>query len=296
VTIVFAASMVFFSLGFREQFKVGANRLPRSLLISAVLTIGLLGSLSYISYQIFEDATENRLIEVVVKEEVAKIQDTQLVDWEATRDGDTLNLDIVLRTLRLLRYGDSVALQQAIADRLQQPVAVVVSQVFAAQLDPLIPPTVTPTLTKTSTPTPGPSPTPTDTRTPRPTSTSTPTETATPSLTPTNTSTPTSTPTKASAKVLNTALPGLRLRQWPGGPEIAIVRQGQPLTVLYNSVVVDGLVWIEVEDVEGRRGWIPEIYILVITLTPTNTPLATDTPTSTFSATQTTTLAITPTP
>jgi hypothetical protein len=72
-------------------------------------------------------------------------------------------------------------------------------------------------------------------------------------------------------------MPGLRLRQSPGGPEIAIIRNNQPLTVLYGYEIVDGLVWIEVEDVEGRIGWIPQIYLLEITLTPTDTPTVTQT-------------------
>jgi hypothetical protein len=41
--------------------------------------------------------------------------------------------------------------------------------------------------------------------------------------------------------------------------------------VLYGEEVVDGLVWVEVQDEEGRKGWIPQIYILKVTLTPTST-------------------------
>jgi hypothetical protein len=84
-------------------------------------------------------------------------------------------------------------------------------------------------------------------------------------------------------------MPGLRLRQSPGGPEIAIIRNYQPLTVLYGYEILDGLVWIEVEDSEGRIGWIPQIYLLEITLTPTDTPTPTQTgiPTPTLELTAT---------
>jgi hypothetical protein len=40
--------------------------------------------------------------------------------------------------------------------------------------------------------------------------------------------------------------------------------------------IVDGLVWIEVQDAEGRIGWIPQIYVL--TQTPTATATATLSP------------------
>lgn len=289
ITITFAASFVFFALGFTGPLTNRSQRVPRSLIISAVLTVVLLSSLSYFSYRVFQNAAENRELETVVHEEVAKLKDAELVEWTATSDGDTLNLNLVLRTMKLFRYEDSVALQMAIADRLQRPVAVVVSQVFAARLDPLVPPTPTSTPTETLTPTPGPSPTPTNTPTPQPTYTATPTATDTPTSTPTLTPTLTDTPTPALAKAWSTGMPGLRLRQAPGGPEIAVVRHNQPLRVLYGYRIVDGLVWIEVQDAEGRVGWIPQIYLLEITLTPTDTPTPTETgtltPTTIFTAT-----------
>jgi hypothetical protein len=187
-----------------------------------------------------------------------------------------------------LRHEDSVALQLAIADRLQRPVAVVVNQIFASALDPLVPPTHTPTYTPTYTPTPGPSPTPTFTPTPRPTKMATPippTETNTPTVTPTGTATPTNTPTPYTAQVYNTLLPGLYLRQYPAGPEIGRIRNLALLTVLYGYEIVDGMVWIEVMDNEGRIGWIPQVYLSTLTPTSTNTPTLTETPTPTGTAT-----------
>jgi uncharacterized hydrophobic protein (TIGR00271 family) len=277
ITIAFAASFVFFALGFGGPLPLSTKRLPRSLIVSAALTFDLLGSLSYFSYRLFQNANDNRQIENVVQDEIGKINNTELVRWSATTNGDTLHLDIVLRTMSLLRYEDSVALQKAIADRLQRPVSVVINQVFAARLDPLVPPTPTPTPTETLTPTPGPSPTPTDTPTPQPTWTFTPTTTDTPTATSTSTATPTQTSTPALAKAISTGMPGLRLRQSPEGPEIAVIRHNQPLTVLYGYEIVNGLVWIEVEDAEGRVGWIPQIYLLEITLTPTDTATPTQT-------------------
>jgi uncharacterized hydrophobic protein (TIGR00271 family) len=278
VTIAFAASLVFFSLGFSPGFNNSLRRVPRSLQISALLTILLLSSLSYLSYNLVKQANENLFIEEVVKQQVAKIPGAELVEWTPNPSGSELNLNIVIRTNRILSYQDSVALQKAIADRLQRPVAVVVNQVFAARLDPLIPPTFTATPTNTSTPTPGPSPTATSTPTATPTATPTPSPSPTLTDTPTSTPTPTYTPTPALAQVRNTLLPGLRLRQSPGGPVIASLREGEQLKILYRQQVIDGLVWVEVQDMDGRVGWIPAFYLQTITQTPTRTPIPTKTP------------------
>jgi len=295
ITIAFASTLVFFSLGFRGQIINQTQRLPRNLILSAVLTALLLGSLSFFSYQAFQKASINREIETIITDEVLKMEDAELVEWSSIIEGDTIHLNIVLRTMKMLRYEDSVSLQKAIADRLQKPAAVVVNQVFAARLDPLIPPTPTMTSTPSSTPTetltptPGPSPTPTDTPTRKPTSTPTCTHTFTYTPTSTYTNTPTYTPTPALAHAVGAQIPSLQLRQMPGGPEIGTIRYNQPLTILYGEAVLDGLVWIEVEDSEGRIGWIPKIYLEFITLTPTitSTPTGTMTPTITASITPT---------
>lgn len=271
VSIAFAASLVFFSLGFGKSFNNIRKEVPYSLKISAFLTLLLLGPLSFFSYQFVRDASQSRTIEQVITEEVVKIEDVELVEWESNTNGDTLNIVLVLRTIDFLRYEDSVQLQKNIADRLQRPVAVVVNQVFAARLDPLTPPTFTPTPTITETPTPGPSLTPTHTSTPVPTATATHTATATFTATPTATYTPTNTPLPVLVRAHGTRLPGLALRQWPEGPEIATILHNQQLTVLYQRRIVNGLVWVEVMDAEGRVGWIPLIYILQTTPTPTTT-------------------------
>jgi hypothetical protein len=271
VAIVFATTLVFFSLGFRGPLTRSQDRVPRSLIVSAIFTVILLGSLSYLSYQVFESATENRFIESVVVEEVSKLEGVELVDWTAEEMEGALNLDLIIRTLRLLRYEDSVQLQYAIAERLNRPVSIVISEILTAQLDPLVLPTSTATATATRTFTPGPSPTLTKTATRTATITGTATSTVT--LTPTATEKPTSTytPTPALAQAVRTGVPGLLLRQVPGGPEIGVVRPGQPLTMLYGEEIVDGIVWIEVQDQEGRVGWIPQIYLMKVTHTPTST-------------------------
>jgi hypothetical protein len=71
----------------------------------------------------------------------------------------------------------------------------------------------------------------------------------------------------------------VRLRQFPEGPIIAILREGSPLIVLHGSETVNGLVWVEVVDPDSRIGWLPQTYTLIVTLTPT--PTASNSPTAT---------------
>jgi uncharacterized hydrophobic protein (TIGR00271 family) len=290
VAIAFASSLVFFALGFSPRTPEKQRGLPASLRVSAVLTALLFIPLAWISVQFVREGVENRTINGVVEREVHNFNNADLTELAYTRAQDEagqslLYLNISVRTSRSLAYEQVQALQKAIADGLQMEgidlpggVAIVVNQVLAERMDPLVPPTPTRTPTQTSTATPGPSPTPTASHTSTPTATATATDTPTPTDTPTLTNTPTSTPTPMDVRVFNTALPGLQLRQSPGGPIIATLRNNQVLTVLYGRLVVDGLVWVQVLDDEGRLGWIPEIYVFPFTPTPTTTPTLTPVP------------------
>jgi len=160
---------------------------------------------------------------------------------------------ITIRTINPLRYEQVTTLQKDIVDGLKQPVTLKVNQIFAEQLNPLIPPTPSRTPTMTVTSTPGPSPT------------------ATPTTTFTPTNTPTNTPTHALIEVLKPKVTDMLLYQSPGGPEIGVIKQGQGLTLLYGKKDYEGLVWVEVMDAEGRIGWLPEIYLKVVTATPEDT-------------------------
>lgn len=247
VAIAFAAMLVFFSLGFSPQSEAG-RRLPRALVISAAFTLLLLVPLTVISARFFREANANRQINTVIREEVAPYG-AELTSLQVTQTGEGLHVVVTLRLPEQLRYEDVIALQQNVALRLQQPVSVVVNQVAATRLDPLIPPTFTVT------------PTP-----PTFTSTVTSTPTFTPTPAPTDTPTPTATP--ALAQIPRDAGKTLDLVQQPGGPSIGKLRPGDLVSVLYASQVANGLVWQQVMDAEGRLGWLPQIYIVEVTLTP----------------------------
>ncbi len=300
IAIAFAAMLVFFMLGFtRPAAEKSAilPGLPRSLVFSAIATVVMLAPLTYLSVQFVQKANESRAqaeredrITQILQSEVANLYSAELVDWTQAEQEDVLVLGITIRTGVPLVYLEAVGLQNSIGLRLseaglipaKQEVQLTINQIIARKLDPRVPPTATPTDTPTLTFTPGPSPTVTATATPTKTATSTPTESATPTITATATATPTATVTPYFGQVISPSFPGLTLRQWPDGPVIATLRRNASLLVLYRTEIANGLVWIEVQDEEGRVGWIPQLYVLTPTATITSTtPVDSPTPSPT---------------
>lgn len=262
VTIAFGASLVFFFSGFSPVTKKSDEpKIPHSLTAAAIFTALLLISLSLFSWRFFSQSQATRQINSVIESEVSKINGSEIIELTTLSSEGELKLEITLRTNKALTHSQVISLQQALVNKLNQPISLVVNQVLAEQLDPLNPPTPTPTNTL------GPSPTPTNT------TTSTPTRTATSTFTPTSTltSTPTTTSLPEQARVITSRLfTYINLYQSPGGPTIAQLKPNDLITMLYNTEIYDGLVWIEVMDSEGRLGWIPAIQLA--TLTPTSTP------------------------
>ncbi|NJC96587.1 MAG: DUF389 domain-containing protein, partial [Anaerolineae bacterium] len=152
VTIAFAAMLVFSALGFTVRREDG-HIVPRALTVAAFSTLILFIPLTWISVRFFHQATENRLIEDAIQAEIAPF-DADLANIDITRLDNTIHITLTIRTSEPFRYQDVIKMQEAIALRLQKPVALVVNQIFAARLDPLIPPTLTITPTFTTTPTP----------------------------------------------------------------------------------------------------------------------------------------------
>ena len=53
---------------------------------------------------------------------------------------------------------------------------------------------------------------------------------------------------------------------------------GSDGSLISPQKTIEGLIWIEVKDQDGRLGWLPQICMNVVTLTPTKTPRVTATP------------------
>jgi uncharacterized hydrophobic protein (TIGR00271 family) len=258
ITIAASSIFLFYITGFSLGRKEDGRVIPRSLQISIISLIILLAPLGWQSYVFVRDAGVTREINQVVVEEVEMIGATlDQFSWEEDAVNDILIMEMTLLVPESLNYQNSVELQDAIARRLQRTVQLKINQVNVAQLDPLVPPTFTPTVRVL----------PTSTQTPTATATATATFTPTPTATATPTPTATFTPTPQTA-VLEQSNYQINLLLYPNGPEIGTIRRNEPITILYQSQIVGGWVWLEVIDQEGRVGWIPEFQIAIVTPTP----------------------------
>ena len=117
----------------------------------------------------------------------------------------------------------------------------------------------TPTGTPTTEPTPRPSRTPTGTP-------EVPTETARPPATPTATQIVLPQNAAALARVdLDGAANG-RVRNAPNGDTvIAVLPEGTEVYMLFNQVTIDGIVWVEVETVDGTvSGWMADFLLEIV--------------------------------
>lgn len=257
--ISFAGMVVFAVLGFRpQQLEDRWHGLPRSVLASASLVLLVTVPLVGLSLRFVGEGRLTREVHDAVAGEVSVLPDAQLVEITFADEGAVLRLRVTVRTSRPPNYQQVIALQTAIATRLQQPIALEFIAVPISKLDPLIPPTHTPT------PTPGPSATPTVTPIP-PTATSSPTLTPTTTSTPTSTATPTPTftPTPILASIADTGGAGIGLRDTPGGRIVGFIPEGAPVQILYRRETVGRVVWIEVRDVLDRTGWIPARFLVI---------------------------------
>ncbi len=253
--ISFGGIIIFVSLGFRplNQGRV-FNKVPRSLLVSAILVLILLIPLAVSTVQFVNQARREQVIrETIRAATIQELDSIHLVDIQSIQQADTLQVEITIRSQRQPTYEQVVELQKEIAGRLQQTVELQLLVVPSTRLDPLIPPTLT------FTPTAGPSQSPT------PTITNTPTQLPTPTITPTVTETPTATPTATPVTAYIASPDGLGavIRDMPGGKIVCFVSEGAPVLLLYQRQTLRGVEWIEVRDLLGRQGWVLAKQIVI---------------------------------
>lgn len=261
--ISFAGIAIFLMLGFRPHHAgLRSAGPPREVLVSASLVLLVTVPLVFSSLRFVEQARQQRIIQAVIAEEVNVGLAAQLVSAEVADGAEGLHLNITIRTGQPPHHAEVVALQAAIAGRLQRPVALQLIVVPITRLDPLIPPT------PTATATPGPSATSTRTQTPPPTRTATPTSTATeptatptPSATVTWTASPTPTPSPALAVIVNSSGQGVAVRDAPGGRILGFVAEGAFVRVLFRRASGPSGIWIEVVDNQGLVGWVPARHL-----------------------------------
>lgn len=295
VAITAAGALVFLWLGFRPlpggeaRARVFQGGVLGTVLLLIAVTIPLAVLSGHSLRQVILNEKLRQAISSEVRamsrEELGSMGRVELDDWQRLEDnGETIRLQVWVRSPRAVSHREVVQLQERLAGRLQQPVALLLTVIPTTRLDPFVPPTPTPTPPPGATATFTPSPTPTSTRTPRPTDTSTPipsrtatataTYTVTPEPTPTPTSTPTHTPTPTAtpvvAQVGGTGGQGVWMYRQPGlgGGKIQAWREGTVLTIAGGPAEADGYIWIQVIDPKGRLGWIPERYLILLARPP----------------------------
>lgn len=266
VAISFAGILVFGALGFRPYQDLNSNYdLRRSILISAILVALVTIPLIFLTLNIVREANHRQTIIQVVEAEIDKLPEVQFVSLELQDLQPGLNIVVTLRALHQPTYDQTVDLQSALANRLQEIIALQLIVIPATRLDPLSPPTPTPTWT------PGPSPTPTRTATltatasptltPTPTSTDTPTPTSTATHTPTPTAT--FTPTPLPARIVFTGGKGVYLREAPRGKALLFLPEGTQVFILYQRQWINGQEWIEIQTMQGQTGWVLAIFLAI---------------------------------
>jgi uncharacterized hydrophobic protein (TIGR00271 family) len=242
--ISFAGILVFVALGFRpERVEVRWHRIPRSLLISAVLVLLVTVPLVLLTLRLVGEAEASKLINDTVAAEVATLPDSQMLEMSVEQKDTGLHLYVTILTTNPPTYEQVVSLQSEIAIKLNRPVALQLIVVPGTRLDPLLPPTRTPTST--------------------PTVTYTPTTTRTVTYTPSPTRTITNTPTAVPAYITNTGGRGVFLRQEPAGSIIVALPELTEIQILYRRVIVVGQEWLEIRTLTGLEGWVPAAYVAI---------------------------------
>ncbi len=249
--ISFAGIVVFVALGFRprNQRILLWKRVPRSMVISAVMVLIVTVPLVLLTLRLVDQARYNKLVQDTVAAEIATLPDAQLLDVNLDQVGTVLHIKVTILTTRPPVYKEVVSLQEEFALQLDQPVALQLVVVPGTRLDPLVPPTRTPTLTSTPTG--------------LPTVTNTPTATLRPTRTQTPTPTSTFTPTAVLAYIANTGGKGVFVYDSPQGKIITSLAEGWPIQILYRREIVKGYEWLEIRQLDGKVGWVPAIYVSI---------------------------------
>jgi len=255
VAITFAGSIVFRAVGFPSASALPDRNGARiAQIIPLVLLLLVAVPLVAFTAQIIRDVRENQAIHSTLVNQLSHVSDSTLVGFDKSWTGDHLNIVASIRSPEELQYQDAIAVQEALAERLDEPVALVFLIVPVTRLDPLAPPTHTPRPEVARPPTT--SPTPTHTALPSPT--------ALPTYTPAPTATTVPTATPVSYAVIGaTGGRGVFFRHLPGmSPIVTALRDGTRVQLTGERVESDGRTWVEVILEDGRVGWVAESYLV----------------------------------
>lgn len=138
--IASAAGLVFLLIGFGPDRTVfGTKRVPATMAISGLVTVALLVMLTIVSVQSFRTSSREQSISNVVSSEIDKIGGTQLVSIKHEAISEVLSLDITVRTSKRLTYQEAGAIKFAVEQEVNEPVSLVINQIFIEKVDPYVP-------------------------------------------------------------------------------------------------------------------------------------------------------------
>jgi len=139
--IAFAGGLVFFFIGFSPgltPYNVNNHkkRVPGSIIISALLTIGLLLPLTLISLQTFQTVRENKIINQIVDDGLLEKSNAVLVASDFDHQPDLISIDITIRTEDRLDRLEVNAMHRELEEAFDIPVELVISQIIIERLSP----------------------------------------------------------------------------------------------------------------------------------------------------------------
>jgi len=276
VAIVAAAVLVFFVLGFRPTRPQKEQRIVQ--MRSVRVAFVLLGAITFVlgtsTYQLARESSVSARIREIAQVHVNALEGVEFSSMEppnVSQETEPLTLNVTVRATHAIPHREAEELRDKIGTDLQphlgteREVALTLTVIRVAKLDPQVPPTATLTPTATTTPTPGPTATPTGTHTPTPTETpigsptpvalATATATATARATATGTSTAVPSPTPRLATV--DSIYGVNLREAPGTTSdiSALIPDGGQVVLLEGVEMVNGQAWQQVS-YEQTAGWV----------------------------------------
>ncbi len=147
VAIVAAGGLVFLWLGFRPVpgQRSRARIFQRGVLGTVALLVVVSIPLGLLTAGSVRDAALSRALDRAVRSEVAALRGVQFSDWEQLEaDGETINLEIRVRSARTVTNQEVVDLQEKLSGALQRPIALWLTVIPTTRLNPQIPPTPTP--------------------------------------------------------------------------------------------------------------------------------------------------------
>lgn len=143
VAISIAGGLIFFWLGFRPDPGERKRRLvfQRGVVWMLALLAVLSALLGILTVNSLRQAAFKKAVQEVLTAEIAAREGWELADWQMTgQENETLHLEVYIRASRQVPHQEMAELQTRLAERLQKPVALLLTVIPTTWLEPVAPP------------------------------------------------------------------------------------------------------------------------------------------------------------